>query len=336
LSRITDLPKVELHVHIEGTLEPELIVELAHRNGIVLPDPDLESLRARYRFADLQSFLDLYYENMAVLRTADDFAAMALAYATRAGRGGVVHAEVFFDPQAHLARGVGLAAIVGGLTDGFARATSELGFTADLIACFLRDRPEAEALAVLEDLIESDAPIIGVGLDSAEVGNPASRFRDVFARAAEAGLHRVAHAGEEGGAGSIVEALDALGVERIDHGVQAVEDEAVLRRVVEERIPLTVCPLSNLALKGVRTLTVHPLARLLHAGVVATINSDDPAYFGGYAEDNYEAVVQALGLDEAAVALLARNAVTASFLGAERKADLLAAVDTWAEALPEG
>lgn len=329
MSRITDLPKVELHVHIEGTLEPELIVELAERNGIALPDPDLESLRARYHFGDLQSFLDLYYENMAVLRTAEDFADLAFAYATRARAGGVVHAEVFFDPQAHLVRGVALAAIVDGLTAGFARAAAELAFTAELIACFLRDRPESEALAVLEDLLAMAAPIIGIGLDSAEVGNPASRFRDVFARAAEAGLHRVAHAGEEGGAASITEALDALGVERIDHGVQALEDETLVRRLAEERIPLTVCPLSNLALRGVETLAEHPLSRLLDARVLATINSDDPAYFGGYVDDNFEAIVVALGLDEPSVALLAHNAVTASFLPEDRKAELHAAVDSW-------
>lgn len=304
-------------------------MELAERHHMLLPDPDIEALRARYRFADLQSFLDLYYENMAVLRTADDFAALALAYARRAAAGGVVHAEVFFDPQAHLARGVELATVVHGLAAGFDRAADEFGFTADLIACFLRDEPESDALEVLEGLLAMNAPIIGVGLDSAEIGNPASRFAEVFARASASGLHRVAHAGEEGGPASITEALESLGAERIDHGVQAVQDPALLRRLAVQRIPLTVCPLSNVALKGVPSLAEHPLPDLLDAGVVVTINSDDPAYFGGYLDDNYEAIAETLDFDEPALALLAHNAVTASFLPPARAAEIHSAIDAW-------
>jgi adenosine deaminase len=329
VDRITSLPKVELHLHIEGTLEPELIFELASRAGTPLPDADLEALRARYHFDDLQSFLDLYYENMAVLRTADDFAELAYAYAIRAASGGVVHAEVFFDPQAHLTRGVALEAVVSGLRAGFERAEIETGFTASLIACFLRDRPESEAMEVLEALLAIDPPILGVGLDSAEVGNPAFRFRAVFDRAAEAGLHRVAHAGEEGGPDSVEDALDSLHAERIDHGIRSREDPELLARLTAQRIPLTVCPLSNVALKAVTSIDAHPLPQLLEAGVLVTINSDDPAYFGGYAADNFAAVTEAFDLDDATLALLARNSVSASFLSESRKAELSSRVDAW-------
>lgn len=329
MSRIAALPKVELHLHVEGTLEPELIFALAERAGTGLPYPSVAALRERYRFADLQSFLDLYYENLLVLRSADDFAELAYAYAVRASQAGVVHAEVFFDPQAHLIRGVPLGAVVDGLTAGFARARDELGFSAALIACILRDRPEEEGLAVLGELLAMRAPIIGIGLDSAEVGNSASRFARIFARAAEAGLHLVAHAGEEGGAASIADALDALGVERIDHGVQCLQDPTLVERLVAERIPLTVCPLSNVALGGVTSIEAHPLPRLLEAGLLVTINSDDPAYFGGYLDENFEAVARAFDLNDAALAGLAQNSIEASFLPAERKAELAAEIERW-------
>lgn len=329
MSRIASLPKVELHLHIEGTLEPELIFALAERAGTSLPYASVDELRARYRFADLQSFLDLYYENLSVLRGADDFAELAHAYAVRASAAGVVHAEVFFDPQAHLSRGVPLRAVVDGLAAGFARASAEFGFSAALVACILRDRPEDEGLAVLEELLAMGAPIIGVGLDSAEVGNPASRFARIYARAAEAGLRRVAHAGEEGGAASVWDALDSLGVERIDHGVQCLEDPALVARLAAERMPLTVCPLSNVALGGVVSIEAHPLPLLLEAGLMVTINSDDPAYFGGYVDDNFAAVASAFDLDDDTLAVLARNSVEASFLPPERKAQLAADIERW-------
>jgi adenosine deaminase len=326
------LPKVELHLHIEGTLEPELIFELAARHGLALPYDSVDDLRSHYAFEDLQSFLDLYYANMTVLRTAEDFADLVVAYLRRASAGGVRHVEMFFDPQAHLARGVPLAAVVDGLVEGSRRGEAETGTTSAPIACFLRDRSGEEALEVLEQLVAIDAPIIGIGLDSAEAGNPASKFTAVYARAAELGLHRVAHAGEEGGPQYVVDALDLLGVERVDHGVQAVEDPALLRRLAAEGVPLTVCPLSNVRLRGVPSIAEHPLPRLLEAGIVATINSDDPAYFGGYAHDNYAAVAEAFGLGRDDLARLARHSVEASFLPPERKEALAAEVEAWLRA----
>ncbi|BDO40983.1 adenosine deaminase [Cellulomonas sp. NTE-D12] len=329
MDRIAALPKVELHLHIEGTLEPELIADLAARHGIDVPFGSLAALRSRYRFEDLQDFLDLYYANLVVLRTADDFAELTRAYLRRAAAGGVRHAEIFFDPQAHLARGVPLRDVVDGLVEGCRAGAVETGTTSALIACFLRDRSVEEALDVLEQLVALEAPIIGIGLDSAEVGNPPSRFVPVFERARELGLHRVAHAGEEGGPEYVREALDLLGVERVDHGIRSVEDADLLRRLAAERVPLTVCPLSNVRLHAVPALSAHPLPRLMAAGVVTTISSDDPAYFGGYAEDNYAAVTTQLGLTDDDLAGLARNAVQASFLPQERKRALQDEIDGW-------
>ncbi|CAL8974671.1 Adenine deaminase [Cellulomonas sp. T2.31MG-18] len=329
MDRIAALPKVELHLHIEGTLEPELIADLAARHGIEVPFGSLAALRSRYEFEDLSSFLDLYYANLVVLRTPDDFAELARAYLRRAAAGGVRHAEIFFDPQAHLASGVPLRDVVDGLVEGCRAGAVETGTTSALIACFLRDRSAVEAVDVLEQLVAMDAPIIGIGLDSAEVGNPPSRFAAVYARAAELGLHRVAHAGEEGGPEYVREALDLLGVERVDHGIRAVEDADLLHRLAVERVPLTVCPLSNVRLHAVPALAAHPLSRLMAAGVVTTISSDDPAYFGGYAEDNYTAVAAQLGLTDDDLAGLARNAVQASFLPPERKRALEDEIDGW-------
>jgi len=326
---IAALPKVELHLHIEGTLEPELIFELAAEHELSLPDASLDDLRARYAFDDLQSFLDLYYANMAVLRTADDFARLTAAYLRRASAGGVRHAEIFFDPQAHLVRGVPLAEVVDGLVEGARAGTAETGTTAALIACFLRDRSGEEALDVLEQLVAMDAPIIGIGLDSAELGNPPSRFTAVYERAEQLGLHRVAHAGEEGGPEYVREALDLLGVERVDHGVRAVQDPALLRRLAAERIPLTVCPLSNVRLRVFGSLADHVLPQLLAAGIVTTVNSDDPAYFGGYVDDNYAAVADRFDLGPGDLARLAHDSVEASFLPQDRKADLDAEIDAW-------
>jgi adenosine deaminase len=329
MTRIQELPKVELHVHIEGTLEPELVLELARDAGIELPYLDAESLRSRYVFGNLQSFLDIYYENMAVLRRRHDFGRLAYEYARRAHAGGVVHAEVFFDPQAHRMRGVPITDVVSGLTDGFDRARADFGFTAELIACFLRDRPVTEAMTTLDELTALDAPIVGVGLDSAEVGYPASLFTEVFERAAALALRRVAHAGEEGGPESIRMAMDSLGVERVDHGIRSVDDPALVVELAAGRVPLTVCPLSNVRLQAVADLAAHPLPDLLAAGAHVTINSDDPAYFGGYADDNFAAVAETFDLDDATLALLAHNSVSASFLPADRKEQVHKRIERW-------
>ncbi|MGM1076857.1 adenosine deaminase [Streptomyces sp. H28] len=272
------VPKAELHLHIEGTLEPELAFGLAARNGLTLPWTGTEALREAYRFQDLQSFLDLYYALMAVLRTEQDFEDLADAYLARAAAQGVRHAEIFFDPQAHLARGVAMDTVVDGLWRALGRSEERHGVSTRLIMCFLRDESAASALATLEAARPHLDRITGVGLDSAEVGHPPSKFREVYQAAAALGLRRVAHAGEEGPPEYITEALDVLGVERVDHGLRCVEDPALVRRLVRERIPLTVCPLSNVRLRVVDTLADHPLPAMLDAGLMCTVNSDDPAY----------------------------------------------------------
>ncbi|MEU4574453.1 adenosine deaminase [Nonomuraea sp. ATR24] len=301
--------KAELHLHIEGTLEPELVVELARRNGVALPTFDVDAIRARYDFTNLQSFLDVYYENMAVLRTDRDFYDLAAAYLRRAEAQGVRHAEIFFDPQAHLARGVPLEAVFAGLTG----AIKDGPFSASLILCFLRDQGPEEAERVLRAALPFRDQFIGVGLDSAEVGHPPSLFRRVFELAAAEGLRRVAHAGEEGGPDYVWEALDILRVERIDHGIRAMEDPELVARLRDERIPLTVCPLSNVRLRAVPSLRDHILPAMLDEGLVVTVNSDDPAYFGGYVEDNYRALRDELGLTEAQLDRIARDSFAASF-----------------------
>lgn len=327
--RLQALPKAELHVHLEGTLEPALTFELAARNGVTLPWGTVDELRAAFAFTDLQSFLDVYYRCMDVLRTAEDFAGLAEAYFRRAVADGVRHAEVFFDPQAHTSRGVAIDDVLDGLLAGFARVAADADLTGGLILCFLRDRPVAEAEATLAAVRHRAGDLLGVGLDSAEVGYPPSLFTGVFAQARDLGLHAVAHAGEEGPPEYITEALDVLGAERIDHGVACMESSLLVARLRGERVPLTVCPLSNVRLGVVDTLAEHPLPAMLREGLMVTINSDDPAYFGGYLLANYVAVRDAFGLDEHGVALLARNAVLGSFADADRKAALLAAIDAW-------
>jgi adenosine deaminase len=323
------LPKAELHLHIEGTLEPELAFELAARNGVQLPYADVAELRARYRFEDLQSFLDLYYACMTVLRTRQDFADLALAYLEKANSQGVRHVEMFFDPQVHTGNGVAIDAVLDGLGDALAIAKERWGITGGLILCFLRDQPVDSAMATLDSVAHRAADLIGVGLDSAEVGYPPSLFTAVYQRARELGLHTVAHAGEEGPAEYIVEALDQLRAERIDHGVRCLEDAAVVARLREERIPLTVCPFSNVRLGGVPDLAQHPLPAMLEAGLLVTINSDDPAYFGGYAGDNMQGVAEAFGLGTETLALLADNSVEASFADDTRKGELRAELAEW-------
>ncbi|MGW7067525.1 adenosine deaminase [Streptomyces sp. NPDC054855] len=308
------LPKAELHLHIEGTLEPELAFSLAARNGVTLPYADTEELRKAYLFDDLQSFLDLYYGLMAVLRTEADFEELADAYLARAASQGVRHAEIFFDPQAHMARGVGIGTVIEGLGRALDRSVERHGISTKLIMCFLRDESAESALQTLEAAKPHLHRIIGVGLDSAEVGHPPAKFREVYEAAAALGLRRVAHAGEEGPPAYITEALDVLGVERIDHGLRCMEDPELVERLVRERVPLTLCPLSNVRLRAIDVLEEHPLARMMDAGLLCTVNSDDPAYFGGYVDDTFHAVREALAIDQERLRELARNSFEASFL----------------------
>jgi adenosine deaminase len=320
---IRRLPKVELHLHIEGTLEPEMMFSLASKHGQALPYASVDAVRAAYAFHDLQSFLDLYYAGCAVLRDRRDFYALAMAYFTRAHADGVVHAELFFDPQSHTSRGIPLEVVFGGLRDAMEDALSRYGLSSELILCFLRHLSEEDALATLDAALPFRSDFVGVGLDSGERGNPPSKFRRVFERARGLGLRAVAHAGEEGPAAYIHEALELLGAERIDHGVRCDEDPALVECLARDQIPLTMCPLSNLKLCVVKDLREHNLARLLRRGLAVTINSDDPAYFGGYIADNYRATAAALELTNGELVKLAENAVRASFLPATAKTALL-------------
>src|SRR6204780_3905366 len=303
--QVAALPKAELHLHIEGTLEPELALELSLRNGVPLPYRDVVALRGAYSFSDLGSFLGLYYECMAVLRTAEDFADLAAAYLERAKADGVNRVEMFFDPQVHLSRGVPLAEVIGGVRKGADRSAETGGPEVALIACFLRDRGPADAARTLEALADHAGQLLAVGLDSAEVGYPPGDFAEVFADARGLGLHGVAHAGEEGPPEDVWQAIDLLGVARVDHGIRSVEDAALLRRLAADGTALTVCPLSNVRLRCVPTITAPPLSTLLDAGVNVTINSDAPAYFGGYVADNYLAIASGLGLNLTDIAALA-------------------------------
>jgi len=328
------MPKAELHMHIEGSLEPELIFELAQRNGVKLPYADVEALRHAYAFADLQSFLDIYYAGASVLLKEQDFFDMAFAYFEKAAADNVVHAEVFFDPQTHTDRGVPIETVIVGLSHAMRRAHAELGIGASLILCFLRHLSEEAAFATLEQALPHRHHFIGVGLDSSERGHPPDKFARVFARCRELGLHVVAHAGEEGPPAYIEAALDVLKVQRIDHGVRCLESPALVQRLARERVPLTVCPLSNVKLRVFNTMAEHNLATLLDAGLVATVNSDDPAYFGGYVNDNYLAAFEALPRLGARQAWqLARNSFDASFVDDAHKARWRAALDaTFSEA----
>ena len=311
---VTTLPKAELHLHIEGTFEPELIFEIGRRNGVAIPYASVEALRDAYSFTDLQSFLDVYYAGMNVLKVERDYYDLTTAYLRRANAQGVRHAEIFFDPQAHTDRGVAFGTVVAGIASALRDGEREFGITSHLIMCFLRDQSAESAMATLEEAIPFREHIVAVGLDSAEVGNPPSKFQAVFARARAHGFRTVAHAGEEGPPAYVWEALDLLEVSRVDHGVRSMEDPELVARLVRERIPLTVCPLSNLRLKVVHDLKDHPLKRMLDAGLVATCNSDDPAYFGGYVGQNFSAVAAALGLSDDEILRLAENSFEASFL----------------------
>jgi adenosine deaminase len=313
------MPKAELHIHIEGSLEPELIFALAQRNGVQIPYASVEELRRAYAFTNLQSFLDIYYAGASVLLKEQDFFDMAWAYLLRAKADNVVHAEIFFDPQTHTARGVAMETVINGLHRACVRAQSELGVSAALILCFLRHLSEEEAFETLEQALPYRDKFIGVGLDSSEVGHPPEKFAKVFARCRALGLHLVAHAGEEGPPAYVWTALDLLKVERIDHGVQSSKDPALMRRLAQDKIPLTVCPLSNLKLCVFPQLADHNIGQLLDAGLVATVNSDDPAYFGGYMNENFFQTFAATGLKAAQAYQLAKNSFDASFIEASRK-----------------
>ncbi len=320
---IEGLPKAELHLHIEGTLEPELMFALAKRNGIALPYGSVEELRAAYDFGSLQDFLDLYYQGMQVLLEEQDFYELTWAYLERAGAQKVLHTEVFFDPQAHTARGVAFATVIDGIDRALRDAETRLGMSSNLIMCFLRHLDQDDAMRTLDQALEHKDRIVAVGLDSSELGHPPAKFKEVFARARESGFLAVAHAGEEGPAAYVREALDQLGIVRIDHGNRSLDDDALVSRLAELKTPLTVCPLSNLKLAVVEDMRDHPLAEMIDRGLFVTINSDDPAYFGGYINENYRAVHEALGLTQDQLAAVARNSFEAAFLETPEKKALI-------------
>ena len=314
-----DLPKAELHLHIEGTLEPELMFDLARRNGVSLPYASVEDVRRAYVFSDLQSFLDIYYAGCRVLLKEQDFYDLTWAYLTRAAGQGVRHAEIFFDPQTHTGRGVPFETVVSGIHRALEDGRARLKISSGLILCFLRHLSAEAAMQTLSEALPYRQWMLAIGLDSAEMGNPPAKFRAVYDRAGEAGLPAVAHAGEEGPPAYIWEALDMLKVRRIDHGVRCVEDERLVGRLVEEQIPLTVCPLSNVKLRVFPSLGRHNLRQLLERGLLVTVNSDDPAYFGGYVGDNFQASAAALDLSREQLVALARNSFVASFLSDKQK-----------------
>jgi adenosine deaminase len=320
---ITAMPKIELHVHLEGTLEPEMLIALAEKNGVELPYSSAEEVRAAYEFDDLQSFLDVYYAGCGVLQTRQDFCDLTMAYLQRSDADNVRHVEPFFDPQTHTDRGMAFDTVIGGILEGLAQGEAVFGITSGLILSFLRDKSEESAFETLSQARPWLGDLVAVGLDSAELGNPPEKFARVFEEARKLGLLAVAHAGEEGGPELVTRTLDSLHVSRIDHGVRAIEDPELVSRLAREGIPLTVCPLSNLKLKVVRHMTDFKLKSLLKSGVVATVNSDDPAYFGGYIADNFRAEAAALDLTRDDLFTLGENAILGSFASESRKRDLL-------------
>ncbi|MGH6650197.1 MAG: adenosine deaminase [Sphingopyxis sp.] len=327
---IAALPKAELHLHIEGSLEPELMFALAQRNGVAIPFASVDEVRAAYGFSNLQDFLDIYYQGMGVLITEQDFTDLTAAYLARARADNVRHVEIFFDPQGHTERGIKFETVITGITRALDNAKTQYGISSKLILCFLRHLSEADAEATLDEALPYLDRIDGVGLDSSEVGHPPSKFANVFARAKGLGLKIVAHAGEEGPPEYVHEALDILRVDRIDHGNRSLEDPALVARLAAEGMTLTVCPLSNLKLCVVDDLAAHPLRTMLDAGLAATVNSDDPSYFGGYVGANYLAVADALDLSKDELVTLARNSFTGSFLDDADKAAHLAAIEACA------
>lgn len=330
---IREIPKAELHIHIEGSLEPELMFELAQRNGVGLPYDSVEAIRAAYDFGCLQDFLDLYYQGMSVLLTEQDFHDLTWAYLLRCREDRVVHTEIFFDPQGHTERGVSFATVFEGIGSALERGRKELDISSKLIMCFLRHLDEASAFETLEQATPYLDRIEGVGLDSSEVGHPPDKFLRVFRKAAELGLKRVAHAGEEGPPEYVWQALEGLGVDRVDHGNRALEDSTLVDKLARENMPLTVCPQSNLRLAVVSDLAEHPIREMLARGLKATINSDDPAYFGGYVNDNFFALVDAMGLREDEIFTLVRNGFEAAFLDEAQKRAWLDEVDHYSPIL---
>jgi adenosine deaminase len=323
------LPKAELHLHIEGTLEPDMMLSLAQRNGVTLPYSAVEEIDAAYEFTNLQSFLDLYYAAAQTLVEQQDFFDLTFAYLERVVADGVAHAEIFFDPQTHLGRGVPLDVVIDGISEALDAGRDRLGISSGLILCFLRHLPAGEAMATLESALARKEKFLAVGLDSSEVGHPPDDFAEVFAMARSEGLRVVAHAGEEGPPDYVWGALDLLGAERIDHGNRALEDEALVARLVADRVPLTVCPYSNVKLRAVDRLENHPLRRMLDLGLNVSINSDDPAYFGGYVGDNYVGTQAALELSDGDMATIARNSIEATFLPVAEAAELLERLDDY-------
>ncbi|MFA6209338.1 MAG: adenosine deaminase [Candidatus Obscuribacterales bacterium] len=321
------LPKAELHVHIEGTFEPELIFAIAERNKLQVPYASVEALRSAYQFSDLQSFLNLYYAGMNVLKTEQDFFDLTMAYFAKASAQGVVHAELFFDPQAHLARGVAFEAVINGLHEAVKKSKQQYGLSSSLIMCFLRDLSAESAMQVFNLSLAHGDKYVAIGLDSAEVGNPPAKFKDVFDKARAEGFVTVAHAGEEGPPEYVWQAINLLKVSRIDHGVRSLEDDKLVEALREQAIPLTVCPLSNVKLKVFSTMAQHNLKKMLELGLNATVNSDDPAYFGGYVEDNFAAVRSALNLTKAEEVQLCRNSINAAFIDASEKAQYLSQLE---------
>lgn len=329
---INRLPKCELHIHIEGSLEPELMFALARRNNVKLPYASVEAVRRAYRFGNLQDFLDIYYRGMSVLVTEQDFYDLAFAYLQRARADNVRHVEMFFDPQGHTARGIAFSTVIEGLSRAIADAKRGLGVDASVIMCFLRHLDEASAEHTLDAALAFRDRIVGVGLDSSEQDHPPSKFKRVFARARDAGLFVTAHAGEEGPPRYVWEALDILGVGRVDHGNRSLEDDRLVGRLARERIALTVCPLSNLRLRVIDDLKRHPLRRMMDKGLTVTVNSDDPAYFGGYVNDNFRAVSDALALTREEIVAVVRNSFQASLMPAADKARALSEIDRIAAA----
>lgn len=326
---IAGLPKAELHMHLEGSLEPELMVALAGRNGIEIPYASPAAARQAYAFTQLQDFLDLYYRGMSVLRTEQDFHDLTWAYLQRVARDNAAHVELFFDPQGHTDRGVPIDVVMSGITRALDEGQRKLGLSHRLILCFLRHLSEEEGFKALEAALPWRHRIVGVGLDSSEKGHPPSKFERLFRKAGELGFLKVAHAGEEGPPAYVREALDLLEIDRLDHGNRSLEDPALVERLRREQMTLTVCPLSNLKLKVVERLEDHPLRRMLRAGLRATVNSDDPAYFGGYLGDNYRAIQRALGLTRDELAVLARNSFLGSFMTAAEKANAIGKLDRY-------
>ncbi len=326
---INGLPKAELHLHLEGSLEPELMFALAQRNNIEIPFKSVEEVRAAYSFSNLQDFLDIYYQGASVLMVEQDFYELTMAYLTRIAADACSHVEVFFDPQTHTDRGIDMGVVIGGIARALADGEANLGVTSKLILCFLRHLEEDAAFATLAAAEPYLDKIFGVGLDSSEVGHPPSKFANVFKAARDKGLHLFAHAGEEGPPAYVWEAIDLLGIDRIDHGNRALEDEDLVSRIAKDELTLTVCPLSNLSLCVVHDLATHPLKKMLDFGLKATINSDDPAYFGGYLNTNWHAIAQALDLSKDDLVTLAKNSFTGSYLDAGDKAARVAAVDAW-------